>query len=1365
MSLKCFPSDDPEAINNLVKNGGILFNPHANQTQSETSTNFSLTTANFTKVDNRYQTKDAGARLEKTITTEIGKKYKQYDNTTTDERTSEIRMGVGTYVHALNEGIMKDLIDRTNDLDTDATVSYLQNVKWNDVSREMATKLLSIKNDLGFKVRGKVLEADRDNLEALFNGAKEVLLQVHNYQKYQNQRLKSNGKAQIFIEQILIDPKRDLGGTADMIALYADNTASVFDFKTKMPHKQYVDEKGELISSDYMTYNDKERFKMQLGSIQKILKDQYGVKQVVQSRIVPIQLNMNRIYDEAGLPVLDTTINQIYYGKNQSPFLTQYAPLPELTGFKDLDAFLTDIEKKIKTYEAKKKSDYKNKEYYQQKVTDLQRAKQDILVKHSFNDLTTYVEHLLEKTTPELLADFDIVKLRETKNELQALTLVAGATYEYKKAITANSKNEVIVSNIEATVRAMSAAIQERLIDVENELYNKRIVDAVKELTGYSITDQSDRFIKFQEEGFCGKYFNNLSEFENPIFKAYKKLLEDAQYDTRESVKETITDVISIDNKLRVWMKANNKDDKWLASVLIDQNQDSRNADNLFDKLDPEFRQALYDAKNHRNAAKLVEYYEPRKTWAAWFETEKVEQLEYYNRQYPTGKIAQKNYDNWLAKNDLSLDAKGNPVYPNAWVAQSETLRLKKSVADANESKEYKYIKSVPELLAYYNMFEKYNNKFRKILNVDFRELPSNFLPNIRKSNIDRMLDNGFIKGSKEVFNNLMEELNVREDDMMYGEIDPETGSMRKTIPRFFINPFKTTNGFVDVGEKSYDLTKSLILFSKMAYNYENMNKIEGTVLAMRDLFVEKGEQVIKRGGKPLTDFVGNELASKIAGKDIEKIFQSYVDLYLYGVSVNPISESSSGKYEKLILAAKQYFTLKSLGLGFIPALGGFLAAKTQAAIEGYKGQIYTGKQYKNAIKYSASERPKFLALSAYFDPMAVHYDFFSIDADSRSLLGDPRERNPIKKYVNSRLLLRPYSAGDEYIDEVILAGMAQNYYLDANNELRRMHNDEERELHKNRSIWSLFNYDGEHGSLAKLTKEEEREVIKKFRLAAQAAQSKIKGTIPEEDKAYWQTQLLGQLVMQFKSWMPGVLKERFGKTKYNDALMLVQMGRLTALNQELYNEDQLGILEYMKSIVLPKMGELAKHLVWYNGSKNNSRIKLAYENWLNNSPQYRGVVSFEEFLDAQQKQMKALILELRIILTFAMLVAMLGSDWDDDGKKFYQEMWATRKLVAVFSKVQQEISFAYNPTEFANMVKSPLPMAGVLVDATKIISNTYDEGLDLIFGEKTSLPFHKAQKKDNTPIAFYSSKLIPGFSQVSRLLDVFGKEADPLNK
>lgn len=1352
--MKSCNSSNPTELSDLVRNGGTIYNIKANQTQAETAANFQHTADNFEKKDFVYQTKDGTAALDTTITTVISEKAaKKYGFTeTADLKTHGL---AGTLVHALNEETLRFLNERTEGLSTLDTISSISSLNWGDIETELKKRLAPIARGGDIKIVGNVGADQRNNIQAIFEGSKEIFLQIHNRQKYINRRLGTDGKAIIMLETIIVDPNANIGGTADLIALFSDNTAAVFDFKTKIPARKYLDNNGELISRDFIGYSAKEKYKAQLAAIQKIIVKRYGVKQVVMSRIVPIQINMPYNKETGNL---SNSITKIVFGVKQNPFLYQYAPLPELTGFKDLDAFLTNIEKRIKVYETKIKTDSVNRESYKTKLDELHEAKQSILVKHSFNDLVKYSEDVLASTEGDKLSEMDIDQLRNAKDELRALTLLNTATYEYRQALSANPAHKSLVEQIETTIKALSSAISDRLSDVENELYNKRLNAVVEDLTGYSILDQSGQFTKFNDEGFFGKYMNQLSQFDNTIFKALRRKLDSAQYDIREKVGKLVEEVVATDNALRNWMKQNNKDEAWLVKSLIDTDPNSPDVDNLRSNLSFEFRNKLKKIKADKNIKDIIATYEPNASYAEWFNREKIAKKEYFQKKYPDTRASTSMYNTWLENNDLTISA-GKAKNEKAWlnyIAKGK-LKIKQSVIEANYSEEYKYIKSIPELSNYYHMFEKYNKEFRNILGVNYYELPNNFLPNIRKSNIDRLLDNGIINGSKQVLDNLMEELNIREDDQMFGEIDPETGALKKTIPKFFINPFRHKDGSINVGEKSYDLTRSLIIFSKMAYNYQEMNNIEATVLTMRDFLSEKGEQVIKRGGKILHDYVGNELASKLEGKDIEKIFQSFVDLYLYGVSVNPISDNSSGKYEKLILEAKQYFTLKSLGLGFIPATGSFLAAKVQSAIEGFKGQVYTTEQYRNSMKFVYNDRGKFHAMYSFFDPMAVNYEFFAVDGKGSKGIGDPRERNKIKKYVNSRMLLRSFSAGDEFIDEVILSSMAQNFYVDENGKLRRMRTEEERKSKADRSLWKLFSYDNGEAKLD-VSEKDLKQIKIDFRNAVQSAQGKIKGTIPEEDKAYWQTQIMGQVVMQFKSWMPGVMRERFGSTKYNDALQLVEMGRFTAFGQEIYNAEQLSIPMFAKEILIPKLLELSKHLVWYKGGKSNPRVKLSYENWLNNNPQYRGNVSFDDFLAAQKSQMKALIIELRILLSFAMLIALLGADFDDDGKKFYQEMWLTRKLVAVLAKTNSEISFTYNPAEFANMIKNPIPLAGLLTQTVNILANTYDEAVDNTLGEKFPLPFHKPQEQDKSGMFHFGRKMIPGAGQLEKFLEIFSQ-------
>ena len=102
---------------------------------------------------------------------------------------------------------------------------------------------------------------------------------------------------------------------------------------------------------------------------------------------------------------------------------------------------------------------------------------------------------------------------------------------------------------------------------------------------------------------------------------------------------------------------------------------------------------------------------------------------------------------------------------------------------------------------------------------------------------------------------------------------------------------------------------------------------------------------------------------------------------------------------------------------------------------------------------------------------------------------------------------------------------------------------------------------------------------------------------------------------------------------------------------------------------------------------------QLLFEQWIEENPQYRDKVTFEEFNDIQQRQLKTLMIELRILLAFAGIMMLMAGDWDDDGQADYKKYLLTRKLAATIFKTNQEMSFVFNPIDFTSMIKSPLPM------------------------------------------------------------------------
>lgn len=105
----------------------------------------------------------------------------------------------------------------------------------------------------------------------------------------------------------------------------------------------------------------------------------------------------------------------------------------------------------------------------------------------------------------------------------------------------------------------------------------------------------------------------------------------------------------------------------------------------------------------------------------------------------------------------------GKAKYPDAW--SNFSMRRFLEIKDGDFRKEYLYIQSVPELKEYYEMFTKYNEQFRQVLGVEYKNLPNNFLPNIRKQTSERIDEFGAFTGTLSGVKDFFKDFSVREDD------------------------------------------------------------------------------------------------------------------------------------------------------------------------------------------------------------------------------------------------------------------------------------------------------------------------------------------------------------------------------------------------------------------------------------------------------------------------------------------------------------------------------------------------------------------------------------------------------------------------
>jgi hypothetical protein len=199
--------------------------------------------------------------------------------------------------------------------------------------------------------------------------------------------------------------------------------------------------------------------------------------------------------------------------------------------------------------------------------------------------------------------------------------------------------------------------------------------------------------------------------------------------------------------------------------------------------------------------------------------------------------------------------------------------------------------------------------------------------------------------------------------------------------------------------------------------------------------------------------------------------------------------------------------------------------------------------------------------------------------------LGDGLYRDSLRKYLSSRVLMSSFRIQEERIDDLIANSMADNFgYDDKGNlyNLTRFGEDVPSHITK---ISDGFTFD-EKGQifLKNITDEEAiRNVIIKFRNAYRETQQKIKGTMNDEDIRLGQRNIIFNLFMMYKTWMPGVFNERFkgfiSKTEhlvYNDAIDSFEMGRYRAAYNVFnkYGEDVA-----MPAFLLRQTGALALNI------------------------------------------------------------------------------------------------------------------------------------------------------------------------------------------
>jgi hypothetical protein len=214
------------------------------------------------------------------------------------------------------------------------------------------------------------------------------------------------------------------------------------------------------------------------------------------------------------------------------------------------------------------------------------------------------------------------------------------------------------------------------------------------------------------------------------------------------------------------------------------------------------------------------------------------------------------------------------------------------------------------------------------------------------------------------------------------------------------------------------------------------------------------------------------------------------------------------------------------------------------------------------------------------------------------------------------------------------------------------------------------------------------------FRREVQAVVKNIIGNMATEDISAIRLSLLGNILMMFRNWIPRTVDERFGGLRYNQDLNNWERGRYQ------YFWDGL-----VTGQVLPMLYQTTANLIPFINTDMTNYLTGQYENAVKNA-EAKGEkfpISLEEYIELETGNIRATVKELQIILAVLGMMFAMSSDDDD-------ETAVQRYIAKTLDRLYSELFFYANPVEFVKILKSPLPLVGVLTETMVFLKQLFAE-------------------------------------------------------
>lgn len=828
----------------------------------------------------------------------------------------------------------------------------------------------------------------------------------------------------VLAEQFVMSPEEDKGGTSDLVFIYSDGSASIYDYKFIRASMKVNDDNNMYefdVEESMRKFNRTKRtsYDKQLTTYAQMLTSKYGIKKINKVRIRPIFLRYTSEIDGEG----NRVINENSAIADMFAFTSQVPLSAESTGSESKDKFIKKLEKQKENLleSIAKRNAWKTDFASLHKLTIIGDIIDSIKLSNDLSKYTRYInefienveERLNEKIHPKDVRFLDlksILELLEEKKLFDSFLKDAEELIEDFKKEDEESfekfKNEL-------------GNMMIRLNSVDSDL-NSLIVVRLKNIAKEQGMDEQifDTYNEQPDINGISKLLLNMKSINHPLVRVFSQAVEQMNTNRIGLQQKIKSDIDVLNVRLKAWGATKGIKDYALFDILLNEDK------NLVNK----FSTSYYEDIKSRKASEDINWFKERferskikddsgKSDEDRFQEARKKYNDFLNQKYNDEDVISKLMDSWHEQHDIYYNGGIN----KAWFKSNyKSLKKNSQYYDYYLSDRFKELNK-PEnkpALAYYNYLIAWNYKFREMIGQDFN-IKSNFVPMIHKDFMDIMASNGGSNMMRDYFNSLK---NITEKDSNENmnltkkkDIDKER---KKELPLMFMD-------FIKPEERSLDLGKNLVIFATYISQYQDAKRMKDIGESIITLLKNTPETELDKKGNKIPDLSTEGKFKGITGgnKNIIEAMEVFINNYVYGETLqrDVLSDTIGEKGTRLVLKTLNASSKRTMAFNIPSALAGKINAHYQTKMVAMSGKYLKQEDISFGTGLIESMNPK-LVYASYI---------FSIINDDTDTKANQSSISSFRQFVGQDITYFFQRWADNSADVNIMYGMMKNFGID----------------------------------------------------------------------------------------------------------------------------------------------------------------------------------------------------------------------------------------------------------------------------------------------------------------------------------------------